>query len=254
MLAQLEELANRYGVTPGLVLHAGASSCQERDIYKATGFEPVVWIEALPWVAEEAEKTLKVYPNQEVLCRTLWSVSGELKKFYPSNNEGHSSSLLRFGDHRKIHPKIEQLPPIETRTTKLDDLIEKIGLNSDRRISLLVLDLQGVEFEVLYGAKKILEITDSIVTEVSLKKLYKNQHTFSEIDALLASFNFKLAYHDLFEEGVMGDALYLSNKIPSASEIISPVIPDSQGRLKQTISMRLKYFLALVKRCLQLAR
>jgi FkbM family methyltransferase len=253
MLAQLEELANRYRVTPGLVLHAGASSCQERDIYKAAGFEPVVWIEALPWVAVEAEKTLMEYPNQEVLCRTLWGVSGELKKFYPSNNEGHSSSLLRFGDHRKIHPKIEQLPPIETRTTKLDDLIEKIGLNSERRISLLVLDLQGVEFEVLNGAKKILEITDSIVIEVSLKKLYKNQHTFSEIDALLTGFNFKLAYHDLFEEGVMGDALYLSNQIPSASEIISPVIPDSQGRLKQTISMRLKYFLALIKRYLQLA-
>ncbi len=126
-------------------------------------------------------------------------------------------------------------------------------MNGEIRISILVLDLQGVEFEVLNGAKKILEITDSIVTEVSLKKLYKNQHTFTEIDALLTGFNFTLAYHDLFEEGVMGDALYLSNRIPSASEIISPVIPDSQGRLKQTIPMRLKYFLALIKKYLQLA-
>ena len=250
MLTQLEKLANRYGITPGPVLHAGASSCQERNIYRETGFEPVIWIEALPWVAEEAAKTLNEYPKQEVLCRTLWSVSGELKKFYPSSNEGHSSSLLRFGDHRKIHPKIEQLPPIETRTTKLDDLIEKIGLSDDRRISLLVLDLQGVEFEVLTGAQKILEITDAIITEISLKKLYKNQHTFSEINELLKGFNFKLAYHDLSEEGVMGDALYISNRIPSASEIISPAIPDSQGRLKQTISMRLKYFLALMKRYL----
>lgn len=211
-------------------------------------------IEALPWVAVEAEKTLMEYPQQKVLCRTLWGVSGELKKFYPSNNEGHSSSLLRFGDHQKIHPKIEQLLPIETLTTTLDDLIEFIDVSNNRRISLLVLDLQGVEFEVIAGATKILENTDAIITEVSLTKLYKNQHTFSDIDSLLTGFNFKLAYHDLFEEGVMGDALYISNRISSAREIISPVIPDSQGRLKQTISMRLKYFLALVKRCLQLAR
>lgn len=48
---------------------------------------------------------------------------------------------------------------IEPKSVTLDESLQPCALNF-HRIKLLVLDLQGVEFEVLQGASKLMTMTD----------------------------------------------------------------------------------------------
>ena len=53
------------------------------------------------------------------------------------------------------------------------------------------LDVQGYELEVLKGSKKLLKNIDFIITEISFKKIYKNQVNRKRLFKFLNNNNFK---------------------------------------------------------------
>ena len=66
-------------------------------------------------------------------------------------------------------------------------------------IDYLKIDVEGFEYEVLEGAKSILNNTGVIYVETCFIPFRKNQKLFSHVDVLLRDFNFDLVHHEVLQ-------------------------------------------------------
>jgi len=78
---------------------------------------------------------------------------------------------------------------LEINVKKLDSVMSKGDII---RPSILKLDVQGYELEVLKGSTNILEYIDYIITEVSFVEIYNNQVSNKDLNNFINSNNFKL--------------------------------------------------------------
>lgn len=207
----LSNLEQNLGITPGLVIHAGANMCQEKDVYAKSNFGPVYWIEAIPKYVELSKNSLTGYKDQHIIEAALWSKDGLSKQFNISSNDGLSSSLFKMKWHRALQPSISMGNQINVVTKTLDSVVSASRLES-KIIQLLVLDLQGAELEALLGSEKTLESVQAVHIEVSRVQLYESQPTFMQIHAFLTNKGFALVKHDLSDEVYAGDALYVKER------------------------------------------
>jgi FkbM family methyltransferase len=204
----------KFGLQAGFVIHGGASLCQERDEYTVNSFGPVLWIEALPDIVQEAKKILIPYQNQIVVQAALWNQDGCGLTLQRTSNNGESSSLRKLGFHRISRPDITNLDSVQVTSITLDSLVNSLEVDFlVNDIALLVLDLQGVELEALKGSDEILVKTGAIFVEVSLLEFYKGQALFWEINEFLTERNFILVDHDLVGGTAMGDAIYMNETL-----------------------------------------
>jgi hypothetical protein len=68
-----------------------------------------------------------------------------------------------------------------------------------KHIDFLSLDVQGAEFDILKGADQLLKIKCiGVQLEAEFVKIYENQKTFSDINALMESLGFELLDLDSF--------------------------------------------------------
>jgi len=90
-----------------------------------------------------------------------------------ANNRGLSSSILQMSQHLEfftdVHYQERELVPVE----KLSSLIKKLNLDPGR--TLVKIDTQGYEYEILKGAESFLEDIALIYLEASLVPLYQNE-------------------------------------------------------------------------------
>ena len=207
----LETIQSFYGITPGPVIHAGASLVQERHKYRSSGFEPVTWVKALPDITERARDLLVDYPRQFILQATLFEIDNKMLDFNRASNEGQSSSLLRMGIHKIIHSDVSEEVTEKFLSKKLDTLIIENGFLDD--FSLIVFDLQGAELQALKGSLACLQRTKAVWIEVSTIKLYRRQALFKEVSLFLNEKGFELVAHDLIDKNFMGDALFVKRNI-----------------------------------------
>jgi len=77
----------------------------------------------------------------------------------------------------------------EISVNRLDNLL---GLKNIKRPSVLKLDVQGYELEVLKGSNEILNFIDYVITEVSFIEIYKDQVMKNKLVNFLQSRSFKL--------------------------------------------------------------
>jgi FkbM family methyltransferase len=180
-------------------IHAGAHMGEEREIYARLGFGPVTWIEAIPRLAELVRELTP--PEDKVINATLWSRSGHNLSFKVTNATG-SSSLFDLAEHQVEYPGIFVEERLEVVTATLDDL----GL--DRNSNLLVLDLQGAEFEALQGGTETLRSIEYILTEVNRRELYSGIKQVNDLDTFLRLQGFYRAATRWTRHG-WGEALYL---------------------------------------------
>lgn len=94
-------------------------------------------------------------------------------------------------------PLTEHVSAIEVRVDSLDRFFEKRSLSEK---TLLKLDVQGFENEVILGGKTFLNSVDVIVTEVAFDPQYKKQPLFDDINALLRDFGF--VYHGSIDQNI----------------------------------------------------
>ena len=81
---------------PGVV-HVGANSGQERDVYRDLGLR-VLWIEAINEVFDELVRNIAGHPKQKSLCALLTDRDGAEYQFHIASNSGASSSIYQFGE------------------------------------------------------------------------------------------------------------------------------------------------------------
>lgn len=212
MASDLIDWVKKYEIPIRNIVHIGSHLVQEREDYNTLGAKHVYWIEAMPWVAEQAISLLKNYPNQSLVCGLLWSSPGEKREFFIAGNEGSSSSTLKPFLISASHPEVRISRSVFLETTTLDLVIKsaKPDLGSG---NFLVVDTQGAELHIIQGALDSLSRFDYIVAEVSLKELYLGATSFQKFSKEMKKFGYSLVDADINRATGWGDALYFKDEI-----------------------------------------
>ena len=80
----------------------------------------------------------------------------------------------------------------EIKKTSIKRLDNLSNFKNIERPSVMKLDVQGYEFEVLKGAENILEYIDYVITEVSFMEVYENQTSADKLIKFLKSKSFEI--------------------------------------------------------------
>jgi FkbM family methyltransferase len=145
--------------------------------------------EPLPNFDPKIEKIFKGKQNISTYNLALGNESGTIK--FNQNEFGHISSVLNISSDNVHYPKGNELNQIDVEIKTLDSLSLFDGKN--KGTSLLKLDVQGYELEVLKGGEKTLTNLDYILIEANLEQLYVNQPSFTQVNNYLNSKGFELS-------------------------------------------------------------
>jgi FkbM family methyltransferase len=213
----VEFILKKYAISKVQVVHIGAHQGQEAKVYDDFGFDSVLWVEALPDVAESTRVFLGNYPKQEIIQAVCWSQHGLVIPFHISKGD-FSSSALQMKHHRIIWPGSAMTKTLHLESETVDRLSADLS-----KISLLNIDVQGAELQVLIGARDALAKTEFVFLEIAVKELYAGQALFQEINDFLVQSDFKLIDFEINPETGDGSALYgnpkeLGEKVEFASE------------------------------------
>jgi FkbM family methyltransferase len=108
---------------------------------------------------------------------------------FNKNEYRHSSSFYEIEIDNNNFPS-SKTTKINVEINTLDNIAPKLDLIGT---VLLKLDVQGFEMEALRGGKNTLKNhIDYIIIEISFKKLYNNQPTYTELNKFLNEQNFEL--------------------------------------------------------------
>ncbi len=144
-------------------------------------FEPLT--ECRPVLKELAGKYQQIHLHPVALGET----AGEVEMFENAYNP--SSSILPMLDrHRELWPKTAWDKKIRVTMETLDHFVKNLDLKPPLFIKI---DVQGYEMHVLSGAKRVLQNTSVIMTEVLFEPLYKDQADFIEIVNFLGGQGFR---------------------------------------------------------------
>jgi FkbM family methyltransferase len=128
------------------------------------------------------------------LNKTMNSITGFQSFNMALGNETKSIEFIEYEDShinsvlKSFDSKVKDKYNVELTT--LDALVENgtIKINGN---TLLKMDVQGFELEVLKGSKNSLNKINYILSEVSFKKYYENQILYTDLDSYLINNGFK---------------------------------------------------------------
>jgi FkbM family methyltransferase len=204
-------------VCPRGVLHVGAHLGEERQDYLQWKWDPIVWVEANPYLAGQLE--LIVDKSREmVVSGAAWNISGQMLDLQIMNNT-QTSSLFEFTDFDH-HPNFERTEVVKVHSIALKDVIERADKLLGTKPDYLHLDIQGSELEALKGLGSYLFGFKVIYTEVAIREVYSGQPLLPEIEAYLAKFGFKRVFTRMVPFEGWGDAVFLgSNELAQLNYI-----------------------------------
>lgn len=195
----LQRLAWRLGLTRGKnayladckgVIHVGANSGQERDIYRQHGLA-VVWIEPIPSVYDELVANTRGYADHLTVKALITDKDGDAHTFHVASNAGASSSIYELGGHKDVWPDIGYVEKIPMKSERLATALARAGADP-KRYDAILLDTQGSELLVLQGAADLLPGIRYVEAEAADFEAYIGCARASDIEAYMASQGFKL--------------------------------------------------------------
>jgi FkbM family methyltransferase len=214
------------------VIHVGANSGQERDVYAGYNL-PVVWIEADHRAFTQLGGNITAYPRQRAIHCLISDSDGREHEFHVSNNDAQSSSVFEFGAHTQIWPDIEYNYSFPTIGTTLKTALQRYSVNV-AEYDTLILDVQGAELLVLKGAE--VEKFKFIRCEAVDFELYKGGCRLSDLDEYLIPRGFERVNTWVYsrpesEPGRIYEALYQKKTVRKAQ--ITPIyIADTKTDAK----------------------
>ena len=182
-----------------LVLHVGGHKGQEAKTYERLGAQIVVWVEADPRHIQGLKDMSAKRTNSEhkVINCIAASHDGEIKTLIRFNNDGASNSVYRPNENMKTSfPAIRDINEnVEVRTLTLPSILNELQIKLENfNQSLLVLDVQGFELEVLNGCdESFFRHFKMVISEVSPLKLYHNSSDAEEVIEKLKLHHFHIA-------------------------------------------------------------
>jgi FkbM family methyltransferase len=187
------------------LIHVGGNNAGEYTSYRARTHGPVLYIEAIPEIADQVRQRLDPERPHFIHQAVVSDVAGETVSFHVASNAGQSSSMLAPGRHTEIYPWITFDETLELVTERLDDIVAERSEGAEYNV--LVLDVQGAELKVLKGAPELLARVDAVFAEVSSEPLYEGGCTFLEVTNLLAEAGLVFRAAEMHAVG-WGDAFY----------------------------------------------
>lgn len=181
--------SNRFLRNVAGVIHVGANSGQERDLYAAHGLD-VVWVEPIPEVFEQLSARLAGFPKQRGIQCLVSDRDDQEYAFHVASNDGGSSSILELKYHKDLWPEVRFEKTITLRSKTLPTLLSLHQVDC-RNYQALILDTQGSELLILRGAGSLLPAFSYIKTEVADFEAYEGCCQLDAVSAFLASHGFK---------------------------------------------------------------
>jgi FkbM family methyltransferase len=166
-----------------------------------TSFEPL---------ESPAKKFIKIFKDYDdvVLKKIAIGPKNQDSKIFITNNDD-SSSLLEIGD---LQGNIYDTRVVGTENISIKPLHEVVDEASIISPSLLKIDVQGYEEQVIDGCRKIINSFDYIYCECSYVELYKGQALAYEVINQLNDLGFQVAgvYNTYYEHGqsIQSDILF----------------------------------------------
>lgn len=188
------------------VIHVGANTGQEKDLYEGYGLR-VVWIEPIPEVFETLKGNLEGFHRQRALKYLVTDQDGAEYQFHISNNNGLSSSILDLKQHKDIWPTVEYTTTIALKSVTLASLLQREGIEPTE-YDALIMDTQGSELLVLKGAEPILHNFKYIKTEVPDFESYAGCCQLTDIDSFLTRHGYKEFSRNKFAKRTEGGSYY----------------------------------------------
>jgi FkbM family methyltransferase len=189
LTATLTTVCRRQGID--LVLDVGASIGQFAGDLRAAGYqEDLVSFEPLPDAWEALSRAAARDPRWTVHPRcALGDREGHID-IHVAANSVSSSALPMLESHRSAAPESAYQGTVSVPLHRLDDAV---GARIEAaRATLLKIDTQGFEWQVLDGAPRSLARVRAIALELSVLPLYDGQRLWQDLIARLEGEGFDL--------------------------------------------------------------
>jgi len=196
----------RYGIVARGIIHVGAHRGTEVDLYRAMGFQDVLFVEANPQLIPDLQALASRSPGVRIAHAAITDHNGSVRLRLTSMDQ--SSSILPLKYHRKIYPGIREVGFTEVPARTLDQLLVDLGLDSSR-FNVLALDIQGAELQALRGAPHLLRQIEAVLTEFSTVQLYEGCALLPELDTFLGGLGLNRCAQSHPWHPTWGDALFV---------------------------------------------
>jgi len=196
------------------VVDVGANLGQfAQKIIKILPHSKVLSFEPLPKEFGKLKKKFGSNPNISVFNYALGNNVG--KTYFHKSEFSPSSSVLDMSAiHKANFPFTSSSTKIEVVIERLDNFLLKI--NPDEK-TLIKLDVQGYESEVISGGEKVISKSKVLIIEISFRELYDGQKLFDDIYPHLRELGYRYkgslnnVYSNLTGEILQGDSVFIKD-------------------------------------------
>ena len=182
-------IRSRFRISAKYIVEAGCRYGEDSLLLAASYPDAKVMVfECNPETLATTRKNIQLVRNIQLMECALDAEEGEVEFHLAAqaSNPGASSLL-------QILPGKESLAWVGSAgfTTRrvparrLDTVLRQEGW---ARVDILWIDVEGAEMRVLHGASEILQATEMVYTEISLRSIRAEQSSFNDIRSLLASY------------------------------------------------------------------
>ena len=192
------------------VLHVGAHTGQELDMYEAEGFTRVIWFEPNDKIFAILQANIAEYDNHAAYNIGIHDTL-KTAVLHISSNDGQSSSLLALGTHKRHYPRIRYVRDQEITLMRMDDFLHDNSIDINE-FNCLNVDVQGVELNVLKSFGGLLGKLDYIYAEVNTEELYVGADLLPKVDSYLNAFEFERVAIYMTPKK-WGDAFYVKKNL-----------------------------------------
>ena len=185
-------------INPYIVIHVGADKGQDRGEYSKLGAKRIIWLEADP---ENIKYLNETYPNDQIISGVVSNEDTNKKPFYLMKNSALNSVIPPTNINSPDFGKI-----IFVDSHKLDSVIK---IHTDKK-TILVIDVQGAEEQVIDGAHLMLSKTKFVVIEIAQYNMgYIYQPSFDTILERLVTFALKPSIDRISHDESYRDVLFV---------------------------------------------
>lgn len=191
-------LGRRLSAQVQTLCFVGAHRYQEAGIidWIFPSLRSIYLFEPLPPMQQVLRDLAQADPRIKVLPYALADTDGEVE-FNVTTNDGESSSLLPLGRHATLFPEVGVNSTINVQARRLDGLINSGELKTP---DLLILDVQGAEYQVLASLPAwVIQDIRLIYTEVSTEPVYTGSRPLRDIESLFGERFVNIGYAPIFE-------------------------------------------------------